>query len=97
MTVAVKRPPLTPAQRRVLAFLVAHTLEHGIPPTLRDVCGGLGFSSTNGALSHLRALVRKGYLLYCRGEQHTYRLRGVRVVIEDSDVGQRLREAIDER
>ena len=88
-------PPLTPAQRQHPAFLVAHTLEHGIPPTIVEVCNALGFASRNAAVSHLRPLVRKGYLDHGGYSlSHAYRLRGVRVVIDDGEAGQRLREAI---
>lgn len=98
MTRTVASPPLTPAQRRVLAFFVAHTLEHGIPPTIRDLCRVFGYASLNSAIAHLRPLVRKGYLGHGgHNLSRTYRLRGVRVVIDDGEAGQRLREAIDER
>jgi len=53
---------LTARQREVFDFLVAYQKRNGIPPTLREMCKNLGFSSLNAGLAHLEALERKGYL-----------------------------------
>lgn len=90
--------PLTHQQRRVLRMMLAHTLRHAVPPTVREVCEAFGWTSTNGAFAHVKALARKGYLRHCDGEKsRTYRLVGVRVAIDDDEAGRRLRrEAISD-
>jgi SOS-response transcriptional repressor LexA len=53
------RPP-TERQAEVLRFIARSISEHGFPPTLREVCLGLGLVSTNGASDHITGLIRKG-------------------------------------
>ena len=53
---------LTDRQRRVLDFIVHSVERRGYPPSLREICEEMGISSTRGALRHLEALERKGYI-----------------------------------
>ena len=53
---------LTQRQAEVLDVIRAHHARYGTSPTLREICAAMGFTSTNGASDHLRALVRKGYV-----------------------------------
>ena len=53
---------LTTRQREVLAFVRAHQLQHGPPPTTREIQAHFGFASQTAAVDHLRALERKGAL-----------------------------------
>jgi repressor LexA len=46
----------------VLEFIERSIDQRGYPPTLREIAGDLGVSSTNGVNDHLKALERKGYL-----------------------------------
>lgn len=57
-----ERPALTDRQRRVLEFIKSYQEENGYPPTMREIAGVLGISSTNGVNDHLVALSKKGYL-----------------------------------
>lgn len=68
------RPPLTENQRRVLRSLEAFWKERGIPPTIRDLQGRLGFESTNAVRDHLVALRRKGYVTWEPRTQRSLRL-----------------------
>jgi repressor LexA len=52
----------TEGQKRVLAFIKAFQAEHGMPPTLRDICKYLGASSSNAAATFVNALIKKGLL-----------------------------------
>lgn len=52
----------TPRQKAVLDFIGAHTLEKGVPPTIREICGAFGLSSTNAVYDMLKALRHKGLL-----------------------------------
>lgn len=53
---------LTKRQRSVLEFIDEYAREHGYPPSVRDICAGLGLSSSATVHNHLRTLERKGYL-----------------------------------
>lgn len=63
-------PPrrLTPRQRRILDYIRAFRLEHGYPPTLRQIGAEMGIKSTNGVHDHLAALKRKGYIDLDQGQ-----------------------------
>ncbi len=53
---------LTERQRQVLSFILRSVEQRGYPPSVREICGELGTSSTRGAQRHLEALERKGYI-----------------------------------
>jgi repressor LexA len=52
---------LTQKQRKVLDFIKAR-LSENLPPTIREICRALGFSSTGTVRDYLGALEKKGYL-----------------------------------
>ena len=54
---------LTERQREALTFMLDHCVEHMRPPTIREIGAKMGIPSTNGVGEHLRALVRKGYVV----------------------------------
>ena len=54
--------PLTDRQREALDFLRDYLREHGFPPTLREIAAQLQITGTLGAMRHLEALEKKGYL-----------------------------------
>lgn len=58
---------LTPRQEEVLDYLLRTLEQKGYPPSIREICDALGFSSTRGALRHLEALERKGYISRASG------------------------------
>jgi SOS-response transcriptional repressor LexA len=66
---------LTDRQAQILGFIKQHIKETGYPPTLREIGGAHGISSTNGVNDHLGALERKGYL--SRGD---WKARSLRVL-----------------
>lgn len=53
---------LTPRQEEVLDFILETLERMGYPPSIREIGEALGISSTRGALLHLEALERKGYI-----------------------------------
>ena len=63
--------PATPRQLEVLAFIRMHMLERGAPPTIRDIMRHFDWTSPNGTMGHIKALIRKGLLqqsaVYKRG------------------------------
>ncbi|MFA6217030.1 MAG: transcriptional repressor LexA [Candidatus Omnitrophota bacterium] len=52
---------LTEKQKKVLEFICEKVREN-IPPTIREIAKGLGFSSTGTVRDYLNALVKKGYV-----------------------------------
>jgi repressor LexA len=54
--------PLTTRQRQVYKFIVRFIAGHGYPPSIRDVAAEFGFVSEQGAICHLKALSKKGYI-----------------------------------
>lgn len=57
---APERAGLTSRQREVVSIIEGHLRARGVPPTLREIGGAMGITSTNGVADHLRALERKG-------------------------------------
>lgn len=53
---------LTKKQNRVLQAITRKINGNGIPPTLEELREELGMGSKNAVLSHLTALVKKGYI-----------------------------------
>lgn len=53
---------LTRRQLEVLQLIDDFIFEHGYPPTLREIGTKLGIRSTNGTVSHLDSLTKKGYI-----------------------------------
>ncbi|MBX7210308.1 MAG: transcriptional repressor LexA [Verrucomicrobiaceae bacterium] len=53
---------LTERQREMLDFLRTYQRTHGVMPSTRDIQKAFGFSSQTAAMSHLRALEKKGVI-----------------------------------
>lgn len=51
---------LTRRQQEILAYLKSHQRKHGMMPSTRDIQEAFGFASQTAAMSHLRALEKKG-------------------------------------
>ena len=53
---------ITRRQRDTLDFIEAYVAEKRYPPTVRDICAGLGLSSSQTVHAHLRKLEEKGLI-----------------------------------
>lgn len=49
-------------QQQILKFIETYTAAHGYPPTVRDICAGVGLSSTSTVHGHLTRLESKGLI-----------------------------------
>ncbi len=58
---------LTPRQEEVLDLVLEALESRGYPPSIREICDSLGLSSTRGALRHLEALEKKGFISRASG------------------------------
>lgn len=65
-------PKLTDRQRELLDFLRGYQRQHGVMPSTRDIQAHFGFSSQTAAMSHLRALEKKGVI-----QRHSHKARAV--------------------
>lgn len=63
---------LTDRQREMLDFLRDHQREFGVMPSTREIQKHFGFSSQTAAMSHLRALEKKGAI-----QRHAHKARAV--------------------
>src|SRR5580693_8951955 len=64
------RPPLTDRQAECLGIIRRHWIDQGCSPTTRYICGQMGMgASPEGAMTHIRPLVRKGYLRAVEGHR----------------------------
>jgi len=51
-----------PVRERMLEWIGAYWEDHGIPPTIREICDGCGISSTSVVHYHLGKLEAAGYI-----------------------------------
>ena len=65
---------LTTKQEIVLTFIKKYIASHGISPTIREICGGVGLSSPSTVHVHVENLKNKGYLTTIDNKFRTIRL-----------------------
>lgn len=53
---------LTKRQEEVLTYIKKYTAENGYPPTIREICAGVGLSSTATVFVHIKNLEKNGYI-----------------------------------
>ena len=63
---------LTDRQQELLEFLRQYQRENGVMPSTRDIQRHFGFSSQTAAMTHLRALEKKGVI-----QRHAHKARAV--------------------
>ena len=74
MTATAELQPLTERQREVLQYIASFIAERGYSPTTREVCVAFAFASPNGAVCHLDALRRKGWLSWEENRTRTMKI-----------------------
>lgn len=74
-------------QQKILEFVSKYMKENGYPPAIREICKGVGLSSTSTVHAHLETLKRDGLL-----EKADAKSRGIRVknqaqeVVQEGDI-----------
>ena len=53
---------LTPMRQKILEFVSEFSRENGYPPTVREICEGVGLRSPSTVHAHLKILQEGGYL-----------------------------------
>src|SRR6187200_837055 len=61
-------PMLTDRQHQLVGFLRSYQRQHGVMPSTRDIQQHFGFASQTAAMSHLKALERKGAIRRLAGK-----------------------------
>lgn len=81
---------LTEKQRSVLDFIEKEIRLKKQPPTIKEVARHIGSENTRSGLTHLEALIRKGYLERSPGQARSIRLTGAALTLfHDPADGQR--------
>lgn len=65
--------PLTDKQRAIYDWIVEFCESHGYSPTVRELANAFGLHSTNGAVCHLKPLMRKGWITWHKNRSRTIR------------------------
>lgn len=72
----IMRSDLTPRQKSVLDFIIAHQQKHQMAPTVREIAAHLGLSSPSGIHRVLNILKERGYLNAEDGKKRSWRFSG---------------------
>ena len=68
---------LSVKEKHILQFIVGFYKDHGIEPTMRDVCKACHIASTSTVEYHYQQLISKGLIHQPLGKGTAYRLVGV--------------------
>jgi repressor LexA len=62
VSMELKETTLTKKQSETLTFIKKYMVSYGYPPSVREICAGMGLSSPATAHTHLKELENKGYI-----------------------------------
>ena len=79
-----EKQKITPKQREILEFIKAELLDHGYPPSVRDICTAVKLKSTSSVHSHLETLEKKGYI-----RKDPAKPRAIEILDDEFNVGRR--------
>ncbi len=65
---------LTDAKRTIFEYIAAKQAENGYPPTVREICEGVGLASPASVHRYLRLLADDGLILYDSNKKRSYRV-----------------------
>lgn len=65
---------LTKKQKEVLEFIAEFQTREGFPPSVREMCEGLGTSSPGSMYKHVQALEKRRYLEKIPGKKRAWKL-----------------------
>lgn len=67
---------LTKKQEEVLVFIKKYIVKYGYPPSVREICAGLGLSSPATVHTHLKQLEKKGAIKKAKSKFRTIEVSG---------------------
>ena len=83
----MKDKKITKRQEEILAFIKKYMAKHGYPPAIREICAGVGLSSSATAFVHVKNLEKAGLLKTTNNKFRTIELLVDNEYIEkDNDV-----------
>ena len=53
---------LTPRQQEILTYIKKYSAMHGYPPSIREICAGVGLSSPATVFVHIKNLEKNGFI-----------------------------------
>jgi len=74
-------------QQKILDFVNEYMHEYGYPPSIREICKGVGLSSTSTVHAHLETLKRNGLLEKADSKSRSLRIKNpVNEMVAESDI-----------
>jgi repressor LexA len=84
--------PLTDKQKLVLDFIEREIRINQQPPTIKEIARHIGSENTRSGLTHIEALIKKGYIERSLGQARSVRLTGASLALYASDTSRTFRE-----
>jgi repressor LexA len=84
--------PLTEKQKIVLDFIEREIRINQQPPTIKEIARHIGSENTRSGLTHIEALIKKGYIERSPGQARSVRLTGASLALYASDSNRMFRE-----
>lgn len=75
---------MTERQKQIIDFIRLFQKREGIPPSLREICQGLGLVSHGSLIRHIRLLESQGHIHRLAGKKRAWKLSGAQSVQEPS-------------
>lgn len=75
-----KRSVPTKRQMEIYDYIVGYIIENQYSPTVREICEGVGLSSTSSVYSHMETLKELGMIEYKSTQPRTIQVHGYRFV-----------------
>lgn len=73
---------ITPTERKVLNYIKKYYIKHGVPPTIRQICTGLKYSSTSSVWTIMDRLDFKGAI---KKMGKYYTVTGVKISFDEPE------------
>lgn len=78
---------LTAKQQHIYNYIRKHIEGKGFPPAIRDICDAFSISSPNGAMCHLKALEKKGFISRVSKHKNKQRVQARGITIPGVSAG----------
>ena len=76
---------LTPRQHEILTYIKKYSAMHGYPPSIREICAGVGLSSPATVFVHIKNLEKNGFIKSTNNKFRTIELLVDNEYLEKND------------
>ena len=76
---------LTPRQQEILTYIKKYSAMHGYPPSIREICAGVGLSSPATVFVHIKNLEKNGFIKSTNNKFRTIELLVDNEYLEKND------------